>query len=101
MRFHSISQKIMGWRLEALMMEHWSVNQIAEIVNNELRAMLPQLPGVSLARDTDHKAEMPVGPGLDPRNGILDDNRPLGLGAKQLCRQQICVRGGFSGQVPG
>ena len=83
------------------MMEHRSVNQFAEIVYYELRAMPPKLPGVTLARDTDYKPEMPFGPGFDPRDGILDDNRPLGLGAKQLCRQQICVRGGFSGQVLG
>jgi len=68
-------------------MEHLSVNQFAKIVYHQLRAMLPKLLSVPLARDTDHKPKMPVKPGLDSRDGILDDNRPRRLDPEQLCRQ--------------
>jgi hypothetical protein len=34
--------------------------------------MLLELLGISLARDADHKSEVPVRPDLDSRDGILD-----------------------------
>ena len=41
-------------------MGHWSVNQFAQIVHHQMRAMVPKLLGVPLARDADHQAEVPV-----------------------------------------
>ena len=40
-----------------------------------MRALVPKILGVPLPRDADHKSEAPAKPGLDPRNGILDDDR--------------------------
>jgi len=37
--------------------------------------MAPKLIGIPLARDADHKPEIPVRPGLHSRKGVLDDNR--------------------------
>ena len=52
--------------LEAFVVDHRSVKQFVEIVHNQIRSMLPKLLGIPLARDADHKPEMPVGPRLDP-----------------------------------
>jgi hypothetical protein len=38
--------------------------------------MLPKLFGVAFARDPDHEAELPPGPGLDSDDGVVDNNRP-------------------------
>jgi hypothetical protein len=54
---------------------HWSVDQFAQIVHHQMRAMMPELVGISLACDADHKAKAPGRPGLHSREGILDDNR--------------------------
>ena len=40
--------------------ERWSVNQFAQIVHHQMRAMVPKLLGIPLACDADHKAEVPV-----------------------------------------
>ena len=63
--------------------------------------MASKLIGIPLARDADHKPEVPVAPGLHSREGVLDDNRSRGLGAEQFCRRQVTVRGGLSSQVFG
>ena len=44
-----------------------------------MRAMVLKLIGIPFARDADHKAEVPVSPGLDARDGILDDYCPRRL----------------------
>jgi len=76
----------------------WSVNQLAQIVHYQMRAMAPKLIGISFARDADHKAEVPVGPGLHSREGVLNDNRSSRLNSEQFCRRQIRIRGGFPRQ---
>src|SRR6516162_7976900 len=65
-----------------------------------MRAVAPKLVGVPLARDTDHKPELPVGSGLHSRKGILDNNRPCRLNPEQVCRHQVSIRLGFACQVP-
>ena len=64
-----------------------------------MRAMVPKLLGVPLARDTDHQPEVPVTPGLDSRDGILDDDRSCRLNPEPLRRREECIRGGLAGQV--
>ena len=51
------------------------MNQFAQIVHHQMRAMAPKLIGIPLARDADHKPEIPVRPSLHSREGVLDDNR--------------------------
>ena len=51
------------------------MSQFAEIVHYHMRAMLPKLIGIPLARDANHKAKAPGRPGFHSREGILDDNR--------------------------
>jgi len=63
--------------------------------------MVPKFIGIPLARDADHKAEVPVRSGLHSREGILDDNRPRRLDPEQFCRHQVSVRGRFPSQVLG
>ena len=58
-----------------------------------MRPMVSKLNDIPLARDADHKSEIPVRPGLHSRERILDDNG--------FCRHQVSVRGGFAGQVFG
>src|SRR5262249_3617001 len=80
-----VGRIIMRWRPEAYMMEHravspktarrWSVNQLTQIVYHQMRAVVLQLLSIPLARDADHKPEIPVRPGLHSREGVLDDNR--------------------------
>ena len=104
-----VGRVIMGRRPEAFMMNHravppetawgWSVNQFAQIVHHQMCAMVPKLLGIALARDADHKPEVPGTPGLNSRDGILDDDRPCRLNPEQLRRHQERIRGGFSGQV--
>jgi hypothetical protein len=43
-----------------------------------------QLLRIPLARDADHKPELPIKAGLDSGDGILDDHRPFRLNAEQL-----------------
>jgi hypothetical protein len=43
-------------------MGRWSVNQFAQIVHHQMRAMVPKLLGVPLARDADHESEIRVQP---------------------------------------
>ena len=38
-----------------------------------MRPMVSKLNGIPLARDADHKSEVPVRPGLHSRERILDD----------------------------
>ena len=53
----------------------WFVNQFAQIVHHQMRAMAPKRLSVPLARDADHEPEVPLAPGLDSSEGILDDDR--------------------------
>ena len=80
-----ISWEIVDWRPVGDMVEHWavlpeastadwSINELAQIVHDQMRAMAPKLFGIALTRDPDHKPEIPVGSGLHPREGILDDH---------------------------
>jgi hypothetical protein len=84
-----VGQVIMGRRPEAFTVKHrvrsspdsvyrWSVKQLAQIVHHLMRAMLPKLLGVAFARDAAHKPEVPLAPGLDPSDSILDDDRSCG-----------------------
>jgi hypothetical protein len=41
--------------------------------------MVLQLLGIPLARDADHKSEVPSSAGLDSGDGILDDDRSCRL----------------------
>src|SRR5262252_331067 len=79
---------------------HWSVDQFAQIVHHQMRAVTLELIGIPLARDTNHKSELPFEPGLDAGDGILDDDRPRRFNPEQPCRYQERVRGGFPGQLP-
>ena len=103
-----IHWKIAGWRPVGYMVEHWtvlleastaewSVNQFAQIVHYEMRAMAPKLFGIALARDPDYEAKSPCRPGLHSRKRVLYDNRPPGLNPEQLCSRQKCIRSGFPG----
>jgi hypothetical protein len=38
----------------------WPINQFAEIVDHQMRAMVPKLCGIPLARNADHKPEASV-----------------------------------------
>jgi hypothetical protein len=67
------------------MSRRWSVNQLAQIVHYEMRAMMFQLLSVSLARDSDHKSEVAAAPGLDSRDGVLDDDGPCRRNSEQPC----------------
>ena len=58
-----------------------------------MRAMMLQLGGIALSRDADHQPEISVGPGFDPGDGILDDNRARGFDPEKLRRDQERVRG--------
>ena len=60
-----VGRVIMGWRSEAFVMDHravppmtavgyWSVNQFAQIVYDQMRAMVLKLLGVPFARHADH-----------------------------------------------
>src|SRR5262245_36415975 len=62
-------------------------------------AMMFQLLSVSLARDSDHKSEVAAKPGLDSRDGVLDDDRPCRLNSKQPRPNEESIRGRLSGQV--
>jgi hypothetical protein len=42
---------------------------------------------------------VPVTPGLDPRDGVLDDDRSSRLNPEERCRHQERIRGGLPGQV--
>ena len=53
----------------------WSVSQLAEIVDHEMRAMVPKLIGIPLACDADHETKASGRTGLYSRESILDDNR--------------------------
>jgi hypothetical protein len=64
-----------------------------------MRTMVPELLGVSLARDTDHQPEVPVTPGLDSRDGILDNDRSRRRNSELLCRREECIWGGLASQV--
>ena len=64
-----------------------------------MRAMVPKLFGVPLARDTDHQPEVPATPGLDARDGILDNDRSCRLDPEPLRRREERIRGGLPGQV--
>jgi hypothetical protein len=64
-----------------------------------MRAMVPKLLGVPLARDTDHQPEVPVTPGLDPRDGILYYHRSCRRNHELLCRREERIWGGLAGQV--
>src|SRR5262249_15757896 len=81
------------------MSKRWSVNQFAQIVHHEMCAMMFQLLSVSLARDSDHESEVAVKPGLDSRDGVLDDDGPCRLNSKQPCPNEESIGSGFSGQV--
>jgi hypothetical protein len=78
-----------------------SVNQLAQIVHYQTRAMAPKFLCVPFARDADHKAKVPGRPSHHSRDGILYYNRACRLDPEQLCRSQERIRGGFSGQVLG
>ena len=80
-------------------MGRWSVNQFAQIVHYEMRAMVPKLLGVPLARDPDHQPEVAVTPGLDSRDGILDNDRSCRRNPEPLRRREERIRGGLAGQV--
>src|SRR5262249_35093554 len=58
---------------------NWSVNQLAQIIHNQMRTMVLKLLGIPLARNANHKSEVPVKPSRDSRDGILDDNCPCRL----------------------
>ena len=47
-------------------MEPRSINQFAQIVHHQMRTMVLKLFGIPLARDADHKPEVPARPGLTP-----------------------------------
>src|SRR5262245_42697706 len=79
--------------------QHRSVDQFAEIVHHHIRAMLLELLGVALARDTDHKYKLAAAASLNSGDGIPNHNRSPRLNAKQPGRHQECVRGRFSGEV--
>ena len=64
-----------------------------------MRAMVPKLLGVPLARDTDYQPEVAGAPGLDPRDGILDDHTACRVYPKQLRCHQVRIRCGLPGQV--
>jgi hypothetical protein len=64
-----------------------------------MRAMVPKLIGVPLARHTDHQPEVPATPGLDSRDGILDNDRSCRLNPEPSRRREECIRGGLAGQV--
>jgi hypothetical protein len=64
-----------------------------------MRAMVPKLLGVPLARDTDYQPEVPGAPGLDPRDGILDDDSSCRRNSELPCRREECIRGRLAGQV--
>ena len=81
---------IMGWRPGVLMMDYravplkttwgrWLFNQFGKIVHHQMCAIVLKFIGIALARDADHKSEVTASPGLDARDGILDDNRPRRL----------------------
>src|SRR5262245_48079197 len=76
-----------------------SVNQLVQIVHYDMRAMTFQLLSVPLSGDTDHKSEVAAKPGLDPRDGILDDDRPCRFNSKQPRSNKESIGGGFSGQL--
>src|SRR4029077_4625328 len=75
----------------------WSLDQFAQVVDHQMRAMTLQLLRIPLACDADHKPELPIGTGLNSGNGILDDHRPYRLNTELLCRYQERIRG----RVPG
>src|SRR5215475_6298633 len=64
-----------------------------------MRTMMPKLVGISLARDADDKPEIAAGARLNPRDGILDDNRPSRFNPKQLGCHQEGIRGGLPGKL--
>jgi hypothetical protein len=64
-----------------------------------MRAMALKLLGIPLAGDADYEPKAPCRPGLHSRQGILNHDRPCRLDPNQLCRHQVRIRGGFSGQV--
>jgi hypothetical protein len=66
-----------------------------------MRAMVPELLGVSLARDTDHQSEVPVTPGLDSRDGILNDDCSCRVNSERVRRREECIWRGLAGQVLG
>jgi hypothetical protein len=66
-----------------------------------MRAMPPKLICIPLARDADHKPEIPVRTGLHSREGVLDDNGAHGFNPEQFCRHQVSIRSWFAGQVFG
>jgi hypothetical protein len=72
-----------------------SVSQFAKIVHHHIRAMAPKLLGISLAGDADHESELAATPGVDSRDGVLDDDRARRLNLKQLGGDQKGIGGGF------
>jgi hypothetical protein len=64
-----------------------------------MRAMVPKLLGVPLSRDTDHQPKVPATPGLDSRDGILNDDCSCRVNSERLRRREECIRGGLAGQV--
>ena len=64
-----------------------------------MRAMVPKLLGVPLARDTDYQPKVPAAPGLDPRDGILDDDRSRQRNSELLCRREECIWGGLASEM--
>jgi hypothetical protein len=78
-----------------------SVSQFAKIVHHHIRAMAPKLLGISLAGDADHESELAATPGVDSRDGVLDNDRARRLNVKQLGGDQKGIGGGFARQVLG
>src|SRR4029453_10906415 len=58
-----------------------------------MRAMVPKLLDVPRARDPDHQPEVPVAPGLDASDGILDDDRARGGPPPGCCAARRKVSG--------
>ena len=77
----------------------WSVQQFGQIVDYQMSAMMFQFLRIPLARDTDHKPEVPINAGLDSGDGILDDNGPYRFNPQQLCRDQKRIRRGLPGKT--
>jgi hypothetical protein len=76
-----------------------SVSQFAEIVHHHIRTMVPKLLRIPLPGDADHKSKVAAMPGLDSRDGILDDDGARRLNLKQFGGHQKGVRGGFACQL--
>ena len=63
--------------------------------------MILQLCCIPLARDTDHKPEVPINAGLDSGNSILDDDSPFRLNPEDSCGHQKRIRSRFTSKTLG